>query len=56
MSLEYRETWTVIHGLLLGTLFLLAFTGVLVPRQATFARFTSSRSVLSWVLRFRHLM
>lgn len=29
MSLEYRETWTVIHGLLLGTLFLLAFTGVL---------------------------
>ena len=30
MSLEYREMWTVIHGLLLGTLFLLAFTGVLV--------------------------
>jgi hypothetical protein len=29
MNLEYRETWTVIHGLLLGTLFLLSFTGVL---------------------------
>jgi len=29
MNLGYRETWTVVHGLLLGTLFLLAFTGVL---------------------------
>lgn len=29
MNLDYRDTWTVIHGLLLGTAFLLAFTGVL---------------------------
>lgn len=27
MELGSRETWTVIHGLLLGTLFLLAFAG-----------------------------
>jgi hypothetical protein len=27
MDLGSRETWTVIHGLLLGTLFLLAFAG-----------------------------
>ena len=29
MNLEYRDMWTVIHGLLFGTVFLLAFTGVL---------------------------
>jgi hypothetical protein len=28
----------------------------LVPRQATFARFTSSHSALSWALRFRQAM
>ena len=28
----------------------------LVPRQATFARFTSSRSVVSWALRLRQAM
>jgi hypothetical protein len=28
----------------------------LVPHQATFARFTSSRSVLSWALRLRQMM
>jgi KAP family P-loop domain len=28
----------------------------LVPRQATFARFTSSRSALSWALRLRQMM
>jgi hypothetical protein len=28
----------------------------LVPRQATFARFTSSRSARSWALRFRQPM
>jgi hypothetical protein len=28
----------------------------LVPRQATFARFTSSRSVWSWALRLRQAM
>jgi hypothetical protein len=27
MELSSRETWTVIHGLILGTLFLLAFAG-----------------------------
>jgi hypothetical protein len=27
MELSSRETWTVIHGLLLGTIFLLAFAG-----------------------------
>jgi hypothetical protein len=27
MDLNSRETWTVIHGLILGTLFLLAFAG-----------------------------
>ncbi|HEX2369752.1 MAG TPA: hypothetical protein VHM29_10940 [Acidimicrobiia bacterium] len=27
MELSSRETWTVIHGLVLGTLFLLAFSG-----------------------------
>ncbi len=29
---------------------------LLVPHQATFARFTSSRSVLSWALRLRQMM
>lgn len=29
MELSSRELWTVIHGLILGTLFLLAFTGAL---------------------------
>ncbi|HEX2029200.1 MAG TPA: hypothetical protein VHF25_14495 [Nitriliruptorales bacterium] len=29
VDLTSRETWTVIHGLVLGTLFLLAFAGVL---------------------------
>ena len=29
MELSSRETWTVIHGLVLGTLFLLAFAGAL---------------------------
>ncbi len=29
MELSSRETWTVIHGLVLGTLFLLAFGGIL---------------------------
>jgi hypothetical protein len=27
MELTYRETWTLVHGLILGTLFLLAFAG-----------------------------
>ncbi len=27
MELSFRDTWTVIHGLVLGTLFLLAFAG-----------------------------
>jgi hypothetical protein len=27
MELNSREIWTVIHGLVLGTLFLLAFAG-----------------------------
>ena len=27
MSLTNRETWTLIHGLILGSLFLLAFAG-----------------------------
>ena len=27
MELNSRETWTVIHGLILGTIFLLAFAG-----------------------------
>ena len=30
MELTSRETWAVIHGLILGTLFLLAFSGALV--------------------------
>ncbi|HDH02718.1 MAG TPA: hypothetical protein ENH15_00555 [Actinobacteria bacterium] len=27
MELSFRDTWTVVHGLVLGTLFLLAFAG-----------------------------
>lgn len=27
MELTYRETWTLVHGLILGTVFLLAFAG-----------------------------
>ena len=34
MELGVRETWTVIHGLMLGTLFLLAFTGGLAELWA----------------------
>ncbi len=42
----------------LGPAFSLLDRGLcrLVPRQATFARFTSSRSAWSWALRFRQAM
>lgn len=45
---EYPDTSRAVVGV-----FLIA---ALVPRQATFARFTSSRSARSWALRFRQAM
>jgi len=30
MSLTFKDSWTVIHGLIFGTLFLLAFSGVII--------------------------
>src|SRR6266511_2810568 len=41
MELTSRETWTLIHGLILGSLFLLAFAGGL-------AGLYSFRTVLAW--------
>jgi len=34
MEVSYREAWTVVHGLILGTAFLLAFTGGLAELWA----------------------
>jgi len=53
MELTDRELWAVIHGLILGTLFLLAFTGGLVGLWSLQARFLTVAGLKERIPRLR---
>lgn len=53
MQLTDRELWAVIHGLILGTLFLLAFTGGLVGLWSLQARFVTLAGLKERIPRLR---
>lgn len=45
MELSYREGWTVVHGLVLGTAFLLAFAGGLAGLWSLRPGFLTPRAI-----------
>jgi hypothetical protein len=53
MELTYRETWTLIHGLILGTAFLLAFAGGLAGLYSFRPALVTEAGIRERLLRLR---
>jgi hypothetical protein len=53
MELTYRESWTLVHGLILGTLFLLAFAGGLAGLYSLRTELVTEAGIKERLLRLK---